>query len=270
LEEGRVTNNGAPIKKSARLEAGQTLLITPPEPQPVCAVPQNIPLDVRYEDEDVIVVNKPVGMVVHPAPGHADGTLVNALLYHCQNTLSGIGGQLRPGIVHRIDRDTSGLVIAAKNDRAHLSLAAQLQDHTLFRLYHAVVVGRFSEPEGTVNAPIARHKTDRKRMAVCRPGEGRAAVTHWRTVDSRNGCTHLTCRLETGRTHQIRVHMASIGHPLLGDTVYGSKKPYPGLCGQCLHAAQLTFTHPSTGRRLTVDAPLPPWFRAVLARLGLE
>lgn len=270
LEEGRVTLEGRPVKKSARLEPGQVLMVSPPQPQPVEAVPQDIPLDVRYEDDDVIVVNKPVGMVVHPAPGHADGTLVNALLYHCKNSLSGIGGELRPGIVHRIDRDTSGLVIAAKNDLAHLALAKQLQDHSLFRLYHAVVVGGFSQDEGTVDAPIARHRTDRKRMAVCRTGEGREAVTHWRLADSRGGYTHLICRLETGRTHQIRVHMASIGHPLLGDTVYGSKKPCPGLAGQCLHAAQLTFTHPRTEQRLTVEAPLPDWFRAVLSRLGLE
>jgi len=225
---------------------------------------------VVYEDSDVIVVNKPVGMVVHPAPGHPDGTLVNALLYHCKKSLSGINGELRPGIVHRIDRDTSGLLIAAKNDRAHLSLAAQLEDHSLFRLYHAVTTGGFKEESGTVNAPLNRHPTDRKRMAVCRLGEGREAVTHWQVVDSHDGYSHITCRLETGRTHQIRVHMASIGRPLLGDIVYGSKKPYPGLVGQCLHAAQLTFTHPTTGERMTVEAPLPDWFTAVLNKLNLE
>jgi len=270
LEEGRVLLDGAPVKKSARLAPGQVLQVTPPQPQPLDAAPQDIPLDVAYEDEDVIVVNKPVGMVVHPAPGHPAGTLVNALLYHCGKSLSGINGTLRPGIVHRIDRDTSGLVIAAKNDRAHLALAAQLQDHSLFRLYHAVALGGFPGSEGTVDAPIARHKTDRKRMAVCRPGEGREAVTHWRVVDSRGGYTHLTCRLETGRTHQIRVHLASIGHPLLGDTVYGAKKPVPGLAGQCLHAGQLTFTHPVTGERVTVEAALPEWFQDTLARLGLR
>ncbi len=268
LEEGRVTLDGRPLKKNARLQPGDTLLITPPQPQPIDLVPQDIPLDVAYEDGDVIVVNKPVGMVVHPAPGHPDGTLVNALLYHCGNTLSGINGELRPGIVHRIDRDTSGLIIAAKNDRAHLSLAAQLQDHSLFRLYHAVAVGGFREDSGTVSAPIARHRTDRKRMAVA--PDGREAVTHWQVVDSQKGLTHLTCRLETGRTHQIRVHLAHLGHPLLGDTVYGGKKPVPGLAGQCLHAAQLTFTHPSTGERLTVEAPLPDWFTAVLNRYGLQ
>ena len=268
LEEGGVTLDGRPLKKNARLQPGDTLLITPPQPQAIDLVPQDIPLDVAYEDGDVIVVNKPVGMVVHPAPGHPDGTLVNALLYHCGNTLSGINGELRPGIVHRIDRDTSGLIIAAKNDRAHLSLAAQLQDHSLFRLYHAVAVGGFREDSGTVSAPIARHRTDRKRMAVV--PDGREAVTHWQVVDSQKGLTHLTCRLETGRTHQIRVHLAHLGHPLLGDTVYGGKKPVPGLAGQCLHAAQLTFTHPSTGERLTVEAPLPDWFTAVLNRYGLQ
>lgn len=268
LEEGRVTQNGAPLKKNARLQPGDQLLIAPPQPEPVAVTPQDIPLDVVYEDQDVIVINKPVGMVVHPAPGHPDGTLVNALLYHCKNSLSGINGELRPGIVHRIDRDTSGLLIAAKNDRAHLSLAAQLQDHSLFRLYHGVVLGGFKENAGTVNAPIGRHPADRKRMTVCRPGEGREAVTHWRVIDGHDGYTHIACRLETGRTHQIRVHMAHIGHPLLGDLVYG--KPYPGLTGQCLHAAQLTFTHPSTGERLTVEAPLPGWFAAVLRRLDLK
>lgn len=268
LEEGRVTQNGKALKKNAKLQPGDEVLITPPQPAPIDLTPQNIPLDVAYEDDDVIVVNKPVGMVVHPAPGHPDGTLVNALLYHCGNTLSGINGELRPGIVHRIDRDTSGLLIAAKNDRAHLSLAAQLQDHSLYRLYHGVAVGTFREDSGTVSAPIGRHKTDRKRMAVT--PDGREAVTHWRAVSAQDGHTHLTCRLETGRTHQIRVHMAYLGHPLLGDTVYGAKKPVPGLAGQCLHAAQLTFTHPATGERLTVEAPLPDWFRAVLNRCHLQ
>lgn len=268
LEEGRVTLNGAPLKKNTKLQPGDEVRISPPQPQSVDLTPQDIPLDVVYEDNDVIVVNKPVGMVVHPAPGHPDGTLVNALLYHCKNSLSGINGELRPGIVHRIDRDTSGLIIAAKNDRAHLSLAAQLQDHSLFRLYHAVAVGAFKEDSGTVSAPIGRHKSDRKRMAVT--PDGREAVTHWQVIDTQNGHSHITCRLETGRTHQIRVHMAYLGHPLLGDTVYGAKRPVPGLAGQCLHAAQLTFTHPSTGERLTVDAPLPSWFQAVLSRYGLQ
>ena len=270
LEQGRVTLDGTPVKKNTQLQAGQTLLIAPPQPQEPDAIPQPLPLDVIYEDEDVIVVNKPVGMVVHPAPGHPDGTLVNGLLYHCKGSLSGINGQLRPGIVHRLDRDTSGLVIAAKNDRAHLALAEQLQDHSLFRLYHAVVLGGFREESGTVDAPIARHPVQRKRMAVCPPGQGRRAVTHYQVIDSRAGYTHLTCRLETGRTHQIRVHLAHLGHPLLGDPVYGPRRPFPGLAGQCLHAAQLTFTHPATGTRITVSAPLPHWFQAVLERLGLS
>jgi len=269
MEEGRVTLNGKPVKKNTPLRPGDTLLVSPPQPQDIDLVPQDIPLDIVYEDDDVVVVNKPVGMVVHPAPGHPDGTLVNALLYHCKESLSGINGEKRPGIVHRIDRDTSGLLIVAKNDKAHLALAAQLQDHSLFRLYHAVVVGGFKEDSGTVNAPLARHPVDRKRMAVCRGGEGREAVTHWQVVDSQGGYSHITCRLETGRTHQIRVHMASIGHPLVGDVVYGSKKPFPGLAGQCLHAACLTFTHPTTGERMTVEAPLPDWFTKTLQRLQL-
>ena len=270
LEEGRVTLNGNPVKKNAKLSSGDVLMISPPEVEEIDLIPQDIPLDVIYEDADVIVVNKPVGMVVHPAPGHPDGTLVNALLYHCKDSLSGINGEKRPGIVHRIDRDTSGLLIAAKNDRAHLALAAQLQDHTLFRQYHAVVTGGFKEDHGTVNAPINRHPTDRKRMAVCRPGEGREAVTHWQVIDSHDGYSHITCRLETGRTHQIRVHMAHTGHPLLGDIVYGNKKPYPGLEGQCLHAAKLTFIHPSTNEEITVEAPLPDWFQKVLSKLNLQ
>lgn len=269
MEEGRVILNGKPVKKNAPLKPGDTLLVSPPQPQDIDLVPQDIPLDIVYEDDDVVVVNKPVGMVVHPAPGHPDGTLVNALLYHCKESLSGINGERRPGIVHRIDRDTSGLLIVAKNDKAHLALAEQLQDHSLFRLYHAVVVGGFKEESGTVNAPLARHPVDRKRMAVCRTGEGREAITHWQVVDRQGGYSHITCRLETGRTHQIRVHMASIGHPLVGDVVYGSKKPFPGLAGQCLHAACLTFTHPTTGERMTVEAPLPDWFTKTLQRLHL-
>ncbi len=270
LEEGRVTLNGVPVKKNAKLSPGDVLMIAPPQPEDIDLIPQDIPLDIVYEDNDVIVVNKPVGMVVHPAPGHPDGTLVNALLYHCKESLSGINGERRPGIVHRIDRDTSGLLIAAKNDKAHLALAAQLQDHTLFRQYHAVVLGGFKEDRGTVNAPINRHPTDRKRMAVCRPGEGREAVTHWQVIDSHDGYSHITCRLETGRTHQIRVHMAHTGHPLLGDIVYGNKKPYPGLAGQCLHAAKLTFIHPSTNEEMTVEAPLPEWFETALKKLNLQ
>lgn len=267
LEEGAVLCGGEPVKKNRRTVPGETYTLDLPDPEPIEAVPQNIPLDIVYEDEDVIVVNKPVGLVVHPAAGHPDGTLVNALLYHCGNSLSGINGQLRPGIVHRIDRDTSGLIIAAKNDAAHLSLAAQLEDHSLYREYHAVAVGGFREDSGTVDAPMARHPVDRKKMAVDRT-KGKRAVTHWEVLERYSGYTYLKCLLETGRTHQIRVHLASIGHPLLGDTVYGAKKPVPGLAGQCLHAKKLTFTHPSTGEKMTVECDLPDWFEAVRRRLG--
>ena len=265
LEEGAVRKNGTPVKKNEKLTEGDVLVLSLPEPEPVDILPQDIPLDVVYEDDDVIVVNKPVGMVVHPAAGHPDGTLVNALLHHCGDSLSGINGELRPGIVHRIDRDTSGLLIVAKNDFAHLGLAEQLQDHSLYREYEAICVGNLREDQGTVNAPIARHRTDRKRMAV--DPEGREAVTHWTVLERLSGYAYIQCRLETGRTHQIRVHMASIGHPLLGDVVYGSKRPYPGLAGQCLHARRLSFVHPRTGERITVECPLPDWFQAVLAKL---
>ena len=267
LEEGAVTLNGRPVKKNYKTAPEDELVVVLPDPAPVDILPQDIPLDVVYEDEDVIAVNKPVGLVVHPAAGHPDGTLVNALLYHCGNSLSGINGALRPGIVHRIDRDTSGLIIAAKNDAAHLALAAQLQDHSLYREYEAVCVGNLKQDQGTVNAPIARHPTDRKKMAV-NFLQGREAVTHWTVLERFPGYTHIQCRLETGRTHQIRVHMAHTGHPLLGDVVYGSKKPWPGLAGQCLHARRLSFVHPRTGERLTLECPLPSWFQEVLTKLG--
>ena len=260
LEEGAVTQGGAPVKKNRKTEAGEVYVVALPDPEPIEALPQNIPLDVVYEDEDVIVVNKPVGMVVHPAAGHPDGTLVNALLYHCGNSLSGINGKLRPGIVHRIDRDTSGLIIAAKNDAAHLALAAQLEDHSLYREYHAIAAGGFREDAGTVDAPLARHPVDRKKMAVDRVN-GKNAVTHWRVLERYSGYTYLQCRLETGRTHQIRVHLASLGHPLLGDTVYGAKKPVPGLAGQCLHAKKLTFIHPRSGEQVAgVTRGLVAWW----------
>ena len=263
LEQGAVTSGGKPLKKNAKTTPGMVVEVLLPDPQPVEIVPQNIPLDVVYEDDDVIVVNKPVGLVVHPAPGHPDGTLVNALLYHCGDSLSGINGELRPGIVHRIDRDTSGLIIAAKNDRAHLALAEQLQDHSLFRLYHAVVLGGFRDEAGTVDAPIARHPTDRKRMAVCRPGQGREAVTHYQIVDSHDGYTHLTCRLETGRTHQIRVHMAHMGCPLTGDFLYGREAPAL-ITRPALHSARLELTHPITRARLEFTAPLPEDMKVLL------
>ena len=266
LEDGAVTLNGLPVKKNYKTSLGDELVLSLPDPAPIDVVPQDIPLDVIYEDDDVIAVNKPVGLVVHPAAGHPDGTLVNALLYHCGNSLSGINGELRPGIVHRIDRDTSGLIIAAKNDFAHLSLAEQLQDHSLYREYEAVCVGNLKDESGTVDAPIFRHPTDRKKMAVNKL-QGRRAVTHWSVLEHLNGYTHIQCRLETGRTHQIRVHMAYMGHPLLGDVVYGSKKPWPGLAGQCLHARRLSFIHPRTGERVTLECPLPHWFEAVLTKL---
>lgn len=265
IESGEVAVNGKTAGKSYKLAGGEDIAVTLPEPEPVEAVPQDIPLDVVYEDADVIVVNKPSGMVVHPAPGHPDGTLVNALLYHCAGTLSGIGGALRPGIVHRIDRDTSGLIIAAKNDAAHQYLSAQLADHTLARTYECIVVGALREDRGTVNAPIARHPTDRKRMAVV--AGGREAVTHWEVIARYPGYTHVRCRLETGRTHQIRVHMAYIGHPILGDTVYGAKKEVPGLTGQCLHAVGLRFLHPRTHEVVELSCPLPEEFTRMLQKI---
>ena len=267
LERGGVTLDGKPVRKNDKPVPGQMLTVALPDPEPIDLLPQSIPLDVVYEDPDVIVVNKPVGLVVHPAPGHPDGTLVNALLYHCGSSLSGINGALRPGIVHRIDRDTSGLIIAAKNDRAHLALAAQLQGHTLARTYEAVAVGSLREEAGAVNAPIGRHPADRKRMAVDRK-KGREAVTHWSVLARYPGYTHVECRLETGRTHQIRVHLSSIGHPLLGDAVYGAKKPVPGLAGQCLHARRLRFLHPATGEAVELECPLPDWFQEILQKIN--
>ena len=269
MDNGLVTCGGRAVKKNTRVRAGDRITVSLPEPEPAEARPENIPLDVVWEDRDIIVVNKPRGMVVHPAPGHADGTLVNALLYHCGSDLSGIGGVIRPGIVHRIDKDTSGLLVAAKNDAAHAALSAQLADRSLSRIYQAVVCGRLRDDEGTIDAPIGRHPTDRKRMAVT-DRNSRPAVTHYRVLSRYNGYTHVECRLETGRTHQIRVHMAHIGHPLLGDTVYGRKKPEKGLDGQCLHAAELKLIHPATGEPMVFRAPLPDWFTEALSRLGPE
>ena len=265
IAEGRVRVNGKPAAKSARISGGETVTVDVPQLRETALPPQDIPLDVVYEDDDVIVVNKPTGLVVHPAPGHPDGTLVNALLHHCGDSLSGIGGEKRPGIVHRIDRDTSGLIIAAKNDAAHLALSAQLKDHSLSRTYECLVTGNMKQDSGTVDAPIGRSSADRKKMAVV--PTGRRAVTHWEVVARYPGVTHLRCRLETGRTHQIRVHMAYIGHPILGDTVYGAKKPVPGLTGQCLHATGLRFVHPRTGEPVELHCPLPPEFTAMLQKL---
>ena len=268
IETGRVTRGGEAVKKSERTRAGDVYLVEEPEEAaPSAAEPQDIPLEVVYEDSDVIVVNKPRGLVVHPAPGHPDGTLVNALLYRCGDSLSGVGGELRPGIVHRLDRDTSGLIIAAKNDFSHLSLSAQLADRSLSRVYEAVVHGSFRNDSGTVDAPIGRHPTDRKRMAVT-DRNSRPAVTHWEVIARYRGFTHVRCVLETGRTHQIRVHMAHIGHPLLGDMVYGAGKPEKGLEGQCLHARELKFRHPRTGEEIRLGSDLPDYFTSVLSRLG--
>ena len=265
LERGAATLDGKPVRKNDRPAPGQVVVVRLPDPEPIGLIPQNIPLDVVYEDGDVVVVNKPVGLVVHPAPGHPDGTLVNALLHHCGGSLSGVGGELRPGIVHRIDRDTSGLIIAAKNDAAHQALAAQLADHTLARTYEAVAAGSFREDAGTVDAPIGRCLSDRKKMAVV--PNGKRAVTHWEVLERFPGLTHVRCRLETGRTHQIRVHMAHLGHPIYGDTVYGGKKPVPGLTGQCLHAVGLRFVHPRTGETVELSCPLSGEFQALLEKL---
>ena len=265
LEEGKVISGGKVLAKNYKLTGRETVEVELPEPEPIDVVPQDIPLDVVFEDADVIVVNKPKGLVVHPAPGHPDGTLVNALLHHCGDSLSGIGGELRPGIVHRIDRDTTGLIIAAKNDFAHQKLAAQLQDHTLARIYHCIVTGNLREDAGTVDAPIGRHRTDRKKMAVV--SDGRNAVTHWRVLERFQGYTYVECRLETGRTHQIRVHMAHTGHPILGDTVYGNKKPVPGLQGQCLHAVGLQFIHPRTEELVELACGLTEEFQTQLKKL---
>ncbi len=266
IEEGRVQVNGRAVAKSCKLTGGEAVCVTLPEPECVDIIAQNIALDIVYEDEDVIVVNKPVGLVVHPAPGHPDGTLVNALLYHCGDSLSGIGGEKRPGIVHRIDRDTSGLIIAAKNDMAHQHLAVQLQDHSLARTYEAVVLGNLRDDRGTIDAPIGRHHTDRKRMAVTTHG-GRNAVTHWEVIERFAGYTHVRCKLETGRTHQIRVHMAHIGHPIYGDTVYGQKKSAPDMTGQCLHAVGLRFIHPRSGELISLSCPLNEEITVFLQKL---
>lgn len=267
LEQGMVTLNGRELKKNFRCSAGEGYEVLLPEPAELPLIPQNIPLDVVYEDEDLIVVNKARGLVVHPAPGHPDGTLVNALLWHCGDSLSGIGGQRRPGIVHRIDKDTSGLLIVAKNDFAHQALSAQLADHSLCREYEALVRGNFKQDSGTIDKPIGRHPIDRKRMAVTEKNS-KPAVTHWQLLDSYRGYSHILCRLETGRTHQIRVHMASIGHPLLGDFTYGAPSPEKGLEGQCLHARRLRFVHPRTGEHILLETELPAYFMDVLARLG--
>ena len=266
LEEGCVTVGGKPAKKNHKLSAGEAVSVILPEPKPLDVVPKEMPLDIVYEDEDVLVLNKPKGLVVHPAAGHQDDTLVSGLLYALGDQLSGINGVLRPGIVHRIDKDTSGLLAVAKNDLAHTVLASQLKDHTMARTYEAVVCGNLKEDSGTVNAPIGRHQTDRKKMCVT-AHNSKDAVTHWEVIARYRGYTHIRCKLETGRTHQIRVHMAHIGHPILGDTVYGRKKPELGQDSQCLHAGALCFRHPRDGRPVLVLAPLPEYFTQVLKKL---
>lgn len=266
LEQGLVTCGGRAAKKNEKTSAGASYRLTLPEAQPVELVAQDIPLDVVYEDADVLVINKQKGLVVHPAVGHADGTLVNALLHYCGDSLSGINGEKRPGIVHRIDRDTTGLLIVAKNDFSHQALSAQLKDHTLRRTYECIVRGGFSADSGTVDAPIGRHPVDRKKMAVTERNS-RPAVTHWEVIARYGQYTHLRCRLETGRTHQIRVHMAYIRHPIAGDPVYGVGKPELGLTSQCLHASALTFVHPRSGEPVTVQCGLPEEFRRALRLL---
>ena len=272
IEDGQVTVNGKTPNKKEKVKAGDEVTVSLPEPEPDEAIPQDIPLDIVYEDEDILVVNKPCGMVVHPAAGNPDGTLVNAILYHCGDSLSGIGGVIRPGIVHRIDKDTSGLLVVAKNDAAHLALSEQLKVHRVRRVYHAIAIGNLREETGTVDAPIGRHPTDRKKMAVLRGADAHArdAVTHYRVLERFAGMCHVECKLETGRTHQIRVHMASLGHPLLGDPVYGGAnhrfcESHPALIhGQCLHAAELSLIHPTSGEEMHFEAPLPEDMERIL------
>lgn len=266
IENGLVTVNGKNVKSNYKLRKGDILEVEIPDPEPLEIEAENIPLDIIYEDKDVVIVNKPQGMVVHPAPGHYSGTLVNALMYHCKDDLSGINGQMRPGIVHRIDKDTSGVLMIAKSDAAHNSLAQQLAVHSITRKYYAVVCGNIKEDSGTVDKPIGRSPKDRKKMAVVQGG--RIAVTHYKVLERFGGkYTLIEAQLETGRTHQIRVHMASLGHPLLGDTVYGSEKQPFKLQGQVLHAKVLGFNHPSDGRYVEFESPLPEYFEKLLTKL---
>lgn len=271
IDGGLVTVNGEVKAKNYRLRPEDEVEVEYPEPVPDDALPENIPLEIVYEDSELLVVNKPKGMVVHPAPGNYTGTLVNALLYHCADSLSSINGVIRPGIVHRLDKDTGGLLVVAKNDAAHIFLAEQLKEHKADRIYHAIAVGQLREDEGTVDAPIGRCPSDRKKMAIV--AGGREAVTHWRVLERFNGFCHVELRLETGRTHQIRVHLSSIGHPLVGDTVYGGghtafeKRLGSVFTGQCLYAKKIGFVHPSTGERLCFEHDLPQWFNETLERL---
>lgn len=267
IEDNNITVNGIFPSKNLKLKFGDEIIVNIPKPEPCEAVPENIPLDIVFEDDDLLVVNKPRDMVVHPATGNYSGTLVNALLYHCGDSLSGINGVLRPGIVHRIDKDTSGLLIVAKNDFSHNLLAEQIKEHSFTRKYQAVVVGNVKDDSGTINAPIGRHPTDRKKMAVTAKNS-RNAVTHYKVIARYNGYTHVELTLETGRTHQIRVHMAYIGHPVAGDPVYGSKKYITKLNGQCLHAYYISFVHPRTNQTLSFSAPLPEYFTDFLKSIS--
>ena len=266
LKDGSVQMNGKPVKASTKTAVGAVIALTIPEPEEPEILPENIPLDILYEDSDVILINKPKNMVVHPAAGHYTGTLVNALMYHCRGDLSGINGVLRPGLVHRIDKDTTGVLIVCKNDRAHNALAEQLKEHSITRKYRAIVCGNLKEDEGTVDAPLGRHPQDRKKMAIVRSG-GKRAVTHYRVLERFGNDTYIECQLETGRTHQIRVHMASLGHPLLGDEIYGRAKSPFKLEGQTLHAMVLGFIHPTTGEYMEFEAPLPEYFEKLLEKL---
>ncbi len=266
LSEGLVTVNEEPVGKNYKLRVEDEVIVHVPAPKPLVAEAQNIPVDIVYEDDDLLVVNKPKGMVVHPAPGNPDGTLVNALLYHCEGSLSGINGVIRPGIVHRIDKDTSGLLIVAKNDFAHVALAEQIKEHSFTREYRAVVHGNLKDDEGTIHAPIGRSPKDRKKMAVT-DKNSKDAITHYQVLERYPGYTYVKCRLETGRTHQIRVHMAYIGHPVAGDPVYGPKNTLKGLDGQCLHAGLIGFVHPRTGEYLEFEAPLPEYFISTICAL---
>lgn len=271
IKEGNVLVNGKPVKGSYRVKCDDEVVFCVPESVEPNIEPENIPLDILYEDADLIVVNKPKGMVVHPAAGHYSGTLVNALMYHCGNDLSGINGVLRPGIVHRIDRDTTGSVIACKNDKAHRCIAEQLKEHSINRRYRAICFGELKQEEGTIDQPIGRHPNDRKKMAINHQN-GKRAVTHYRVLQRFKGYTYIECVLETGRTHQIRVHMASIGHPLLGDELYGNPKnlAMKGLQGQTLHAMIIGFVHPSTHEYMEFEAPLPEYFQNLLLKLSKQ
>lgn len=266
IDDENVRVNFTVVSKNYKVKAGDRVAVIVPEPKTLEAKPENIPLDIRYEDSDLLVVNKPKGMVVHPAAGNYDGTLVNALLYHCKGSLSGIGGVIRPGIVHRIDKDTSGLLIVAKNDMAHVSLAEQIKVHSFTREYQSVVYGKFKTEEGTVDAPIGRHTTDRKKMTVTTKNS-KNAVTHYKVIEEFKDFTHLGLRLETGRTHQIRVHMSYIGHPVAGDPVYGPKKVIEYLEGQCLHAGLIGFKHPRTREYIEIESELPTYFTDFLRRI---